>query len=169
MISIQSPGHKWISSPLLCQNSSAGSRTTSSTCYPGIVEPFWLERFAGEGARSVWFVISRVWPYPSLLWHVEHGMTRKENPQSKGHAEETICPESRSQCQQHPPTGPQRVTLEISDRLPSRLLYKFSMCSKDNLACAASRENEGCQAQEEVAIVVVVVVVRTPASGNLPG
>lgn len=62
-----------------------------------------------------------------------------------------------------PTTGPQRVTLEISDRLPSRLLYKYSMCSKDNLACAARRENKSCWAQEEVAIVVW-----TPASGNLP-
>lgn len=37
------------------------------------------------------------------------------------------------------------------------------MCSKDNLACAARRENKSCWAQEEVAIVVW-----TPASGNLP-
>lgn len=59
--------------------------------------------------------------------------------------------------------GPKEVTLEISDRLSSRLLYKYSMGSKDNLACAARRENEGCRAPEKV-----VVVVLNPASGNLP-
>lgn len=61
------------------------------------------------------------------------------------------------------PTGPQQVTLEISDRLPRHLLYKYSMGSKDNLACAARRENEGCRAQEGV-----VVVVSDAASGALP-
>lgn len=62
-----------------------------------------------------------------------------------------------------PPHRAQQVTLEISDPLPSRLLYKYSMCSKDNLACAARRENEGCRARGAPA-----VVVWTPASGNLP-
>lgn len=28
-----------------------------------------------------------------------------------------------------PPTEAQQVTLEISDRLPSHLLYKYSMCN----------------------------------------
>lgn len=62
-----------------------------------------------------------------------------------------------------PPQGHKEVTLEISDRISSRLLYKYSMCSKDNLACAARRENEGCRAQEKV-----VVVVLNPTSGSLP-
>lgn len=39
-----------------------------------------------------------------------------------------------------PPTEAQQVTLEISDQLPSHLLYKYSMCTKDNLARAAGRE-----------------------------
>ena len=47
-----------------------------------------------------------------------------------------------------PPTEAQQVTLEISDRLPSHLLYKYSMCTKDNLAPAAGREKEGCSAEE---------------------
>ena len=49
-------------------------------------------------------------------------------------------------------TETQRVTLEISDRLPSHLLYKYSMCTKDNLARAAGREIEGCWAEQEVVI-----------------
>lgn len=73
-------------------------------------------------------------------------------------------PRAEASASSTPPTGPQQVTLEISDRLHSHMLYKYSMCSKDNLACAASRENEGCQAQKAVA----TVVVWTPASGNLP-
>lgn len=51
-----------------------------------------------------------------------------------------------------PPTEAQQVTLEISDRLPSYLLYKYSMCTKDNLARAAGREKEGCSAEEGVVI-----------------
>lgn len=41
-----------------------------------------------------------------------------------------------------PPTEAQQVTLEISDRLSIHLLYKYSMCTKDNLACEAGREKE---------------------------
>lgn len=43
-----------------------------------------------------------------------------------------------------PPTEDQQVTLEISNRLPSHLLYKYSMCTKDNLTRAAGREEEVC-------------------------
>lgn len=38
------------------------------------------------------------------------------------------------------PTEAQQVTLEISDQLPSHLLYKYSMCTKDNLARAAGEK-----------------------------
>jgi len=51
-----------------------------------------------------------------------------------------------------PPSVAQQVTLEISGRLPSHLLYKYSMCTKDNLARAVGREKEGCLAEEEVVI-----------------
>lgn len=38
-----------------------------------------------------------------------------------------------------PPTEDHKVTLEISDqRLHSHLMYKYSMCTKDNLYHAAS-------------------------------
>lgn len=51
-----------------------------------------------------------------------------------------------------PPTEDQQVTLEISDRLPSHLLYKYSMCTKDNLTRAVGREKEGCLAEDVVVI-----------------
>lgn len=41
-----------------------------------------------------------------------------------------------------PLTEARQVTLEISDWLPSHLLYKYSMCTKDNLARAAGRERK---------------------------
>lgn len=51
-----------------------------------------------------------------------------------------------------PPMEAQQVTLEISDWLPSHLLYKYSMCTKDNLAPEVGREKEGRSAEEGVVI-----------------
>lgn len=51
------------------------------------------------------------------------------------------------------PTEVRQVTLEISDRLPSHLLYKYSMRTKDNLARAGRREREGCWVEEEGVVI----------------
>lgn len=154
MISIRSPRHKLLSSPLSSLTSSAERRITSSAYYSQITEPF----------QACWFVSSGVLTvtiHSAVSSSPENRILSQRK--IKGHAEETICPKCRSQHQkQRPPQGPKEVTLEISDRLSSRLLYKYSMCSKDNLACAARRENEGCRAPEKV-----VVVVLNPASRNL--
>lgn len=57
------------------------------------------------------------------------------------------------------PTDAQQVTLEISDQLPSHLLYKYSMCTKDNLARAAGGEKEGCWAEEDVVFSIQLALM----------
>lgn len=48
-----------------------------------------------------------------------------------------------------PPVEAQQVTLEIYDRLPSHLLYKYSMRTKDNLAGVVGRERRRAVRQKK--------------------
>lgn len=54
-----------------------------------------------------------------------------------------------SQAAAAPHTVAQQVTLEISDRLPSHLLYKYSMRTKDNLARAVGGEEAWLSGREK--------------------
>lgn len=48
-----------------------------------------------------------------------------------------------------PPTEAQQVTLEISDWLPSHLLYKYSLRTKDKPGSCTEKEKEGRSTEEE--------------------
>lgn len=153
MISIRSPRHKLLSSPLSSLTSPAERRITSSAYYPRITEPFQACWFVSSGVLTV-----TISPQCPALQKTESSVKVK----LKDTLRRQYVPSARASTRSNrPPQGPKEVTLEISDRLSSHLLYKYSMCSKDNLACAARRENEGCRAQEKVVVVVLNPVSRT--------
>lgn len=56
------------------------------------------------------------------------------------------------------PAEAQQVTLEISDRLPSHMLYKYSMCTKDKPdSCGKGKRRMVLEAGEGVVMQLNIV------------